>query len=65
MSDGQKIPQHDDELLGQVKQRLLDEGFPPEREEALAGALLDPSSRLAGALGDVEANLERLSEVMA
>jgi alcohol dehydrogenase (cytochrome c) len=63
--DGQKLPEHDDELLGQLKQRLVDEGFPPERAESLAGALLDPSARLAGALGDVEANLERLTDVMA
>jgi quinohemoprotein ethanol dehydrogenase len=64
MSQGQEPRPPHDELLGQLKQRLLDEGFPPERAESLAGALLGSGPRLAEAAGDVESELDRLTDVL-
>ena len=46
MSQDAETPPPDDELLGQLEQRLLDEGFPPERAASLASALLGSGPRL-------------------
>jgi hypothetical protein len=53
-----------DALREQLEQRLLDEGFPPERAKSLAGALLGSGPHLAEALGDVESELDRLTVVL-
>jgi quinohemoprotein ethanol dehydrogenase len=58
------VSQPDDALREQLEQRLLDEGFPPERAESLAGALLGSGPRLAEALGDTESELDRLTVVL-
>ena len=64
MTEGANTPPPDDQLLEQLKQRLLDEGFPPERAESLASALLGSGPPLAEVLGDVESELERLTVVL-
>ena len=56
--------QPDDALRQQLEQRLLDEGFPPERAESLAGALLGSGPPLAEALGEADSELDQLTLVL-
>ena len=63
MSAGRETPQSDDQLGTALRQRLVDEGFPPDRAEALATALLDPVAR-PDALRELNNRLDRLTDVL-
>jgi hypothetical protein len=63
MSDGRQSLQPHDELWGSLRQRLIDEGLPRERAEALATALVDADAR-PGALEELEGRLDRLTDLI-
>ena len=63
VSNGQQRSQPHDDLWEHVRERLIDEGLPPQRAEDLATALLDPDSR-PDALAALNDRLDRLTDVI-